>query len=200
MDPAPVWSDVETFSGTEWRGAVDIITAGFPCQPWSVAGKRLGKKDRRWLWPHIFRVVQECRPKLVFFENVQLAAFRQARTDLESVGYRVPPAIRVSAEDVGAPHKRERWWVMGADSNCQGLEGWLSSVLPECPTKWSVGAGSSSAAEKRWACNPSWWGAEPRVGRVVDGLAHRVDRIRALGNGVIPLAVAHAFDRLIRLI
>ena len=68
LDPAPVWDDVATFDGRPWRGAVDIVTAGYPCQPFSVAGKRRGADDPRHLWPHVARIVGEVEPPFVFLE------------------------------------------------------------------------------------------------------------------------------------
>lgn len=68
--PAPVWSDLTTFDGRPWRGAVDLVTAGFPCQPWSAAGKHGGVDDERWLWPDIERILREVRPRRVLLENV----------------------------------------------------------------------------------------------------------------------------------
>ena len=75
LDPAPIWSDIRTFNGRAWRGVVDIVTSGFPCQPFSVAGKRRHEDDGRHLWPHIAAIVGECKPTLVFLENVSLRAF-----------------------------------------------------------------------------------------------------------------------------
>jgi len=70
LDPAPVWDDLATFDGRPWRGAVDIVTAGYPCQPFSVAGKRRGVDDPRHLWPHVARIIAETEPSFVFLENV----------------------------------------------------------------------------------------------------------------------------------
>jgi len=70
LDRAPVWDDLTTFDGHPWRGRVDLVAAGFPCQPSSHAGQRLGTADERWLWPHVARVVREVGPSLVFIENV----------------------------------------------------------------------------------------------------------------------------------
>ena len=70
LDAAPIWDDVSTFDGRPWRGVVDIISAGFPCQPWSDAGRRQGVQDERWIWDDIARIIGEVRPLLVFLENV----------------------------------------------------------------------------------------------------------------------------------
>lgn len=75
LDKAPVWSDVRTFDGKPWRGKVDIVAAGFPCQPFSLAGKLKRESDDRHLWPDIARIIRECEPSLVFLENVHISAF-----------------------------------------------------------------------------------------------------------------------------
>lgn len=114
LDQAPVWTDLRTFDGTPWRGLVDCITAGYPCQPFSVAGKQLGDKDPRHLWPDVFRVVREIDPPLCFFENVPghlRLGFQQVHDDLRSLGYRVKAGL-FSAEEVGASHKRERLFIL----------------------------------------------------------------------------------------
>jgi DNA-cytosine methyltransferase len=114
MDPAPVWTNLRTFDGKPWRGTVDCITAGYPCQPFSVAGKQRGAEDPRHLWPDVFRVVREIRPAFCFFENVGghlRLGFEQVHDDLRSVGYRVKAGL-FTAQEVGAPHKRERLFIL----------------------------------------------------------------------------------------
>lgn len=114
LDPAPLWSDIKSFDGKPWRGKVDIITGGYPCQPFSVAGKKLGEKDPRHLWPHVRRIVSEIEPMLCFFENVgghlQLG-FEQVHDDLQGLGYKVKAGL-FTAEEVGAPHRRERLFIL----------------------------------------------------------------------------------------
>jgi DNA-cytosine methyltransferase len=114
LDQAPIWTDLRTFDGKPWRSLVDCITAGYPCQPFSVAGKQLGDKDPRHLWPDVFRVVREIDPPLCFFENVPghlRLGFRQVHDDLRSLGYRVKAGL-FTAEEVGASHKRERLFIL----------------------------------------------------------------------------------------
>ncbi len=114
LDQAPIWTDLRTFDGNPWRGLVDCITAGYPCQPFSVAGKQLGDKDPRHLWPDVFRVVREIDPPLCFFENVPghlRLGFQQVHDDLRSLGYRVKAGL-FTAEEVGASHKRERLFIL----------------------------------------------------------------------------------------
>ena len=113
----PIYEDVRKFDGTAWRGRVDVVAGGFPCQPWSQAGKHKGADDPRHLWPDMARIVEEVRPTYVFAENVSLAALQEPWRDLRGLGYRVPPALCVAASDVGAPHLRKRWWMLGADTD-----------------------------------------------------------------------------------
>lgn len=129
MDEAPIWTDLRTFDGKPWRGLVDCITAGYPCQPFSVAGKQKGKDDPRHLWPDVFRVVQEISPRLCFFENVPghlRLGFEQVHDDLSSLGYCVKAGL-FSAAEVGASHKRERLFIL-AYRESDRADGWLSHL------------------------------------------------------------------------
>lgn len=116
----PIESDVRAFDGKPWRGQVDVVCGGFPCQPWSMAGKRLGKEDPRHLWPEMARIVDEVRPAFVFAENVSLAAFEEPWRDLRRMGYRVPPALRLGGCQMGAMFHRHRWWLLAADADGDG--------------------------------------------------------------------------------
>ena len=120
LHPAPIWDDVTTFTGdvvSPLVDNIDIVTAGFPCQPWSAAGNRKGIEDDRWLWPIIFRLVREIRPRSIFLENVPgllHGGIEHVLGDLASVGFDAEWAS-VRASDVGAPHRRERVFIL-ADS------------------------------------------------------------------------------------
>ena len=114
MDQAVVWDDVATFDGRPWRGAVDIVTAGYPCQPFSVAGKRRGADDPRHLWPHVARIIGEVEPPFVFLENVAhhlRLGFPEVAAGLVGMGYKLAAGLFTAAE-VGAPHKRERLFIL----------------------------------------------------------------------------------------
>ncbi|MFN4274643.1 MAG: DNA cytosine methyltransferase [Aliihoeflea sp.] len=114
LDQAVVWDDVGTFDGRPWRGAVDIITAGYPCQPFSVAGLRLGAEDPRHLWPHVARIIGEVEPPFVFLENVAhhlRLGFPEVASGLVGMGYRLAAGLFTVAE-VGAPHRRERLFIL----------------------------------------------------------------------------------------
>lgn len=114
LDPAPVWDDVATFDGSAWCGKVDCVSAGFPCQPASCAGKRLGPADERWIWPHVERVLRDVGPELVFLENVPPLALRGLDLVLGSLavlGFDAEWDL-FSAAAVGAPHLRERIFIL----------------------------------------------------------------------------------------
>jgi DNA (cytosine-5)-methyltransferase 1 len=114
LDVAPIWPDVWTFEGRVWQGKVDLVHAGYPCQPFSVAGRRRGHADARNVWPAVAAVVRTAHPALVFLENVpghlHVGALRVFQ-DLESMGYRIAARL-VAAAEVGAPHRRERLFVL----------------------------------------------------------------------------------------
>ena len=124
LDDADVWSDVVTFPRVawRWRGECDILTAGFPCTPFSMAGKRLGIHDPRHLWPYVARCVATLRPRVVFLENVPgllttvtpwrgATAYEVVQADLQSLAYTVAPGIYTAAE-VGASHLRQRLFIL----------------------------------------------------------------------------------------
>ena len=271
LPPAPIYTNLKTFPAHLFRDRVDLITGGYPCQPFSAAGKRLGEDDPRHLWPFIKRHVQTIRPVQCFFENVEghiSLGLSTVISDLEEDGYRATWGI-FSAREVGAPHQRKRVYILGnskhngpssaevrggacstsnntaqrqdaaskfertsqlksdrdiqesdimadtkglqcnggskldlANSNSIGLEehGHFKStnvvktsenVANSNSTSWQRGSlpsgnGVRAAATQQWL-------SEPRLGRVVDGCADRVDRLRLLGNGVVPQTAAKAY-------
>ena len=121
LDDAPIWPDICDLDGSLFAGKVDIITAGFPCQPHSVAGHRAGEADERNLWPDTMRTIRDVGPRFLFLENVPAISTppengRPAYSgtvvgQLSELGYCVEWDV-VSAADAGAPHLRKRWWVM----------------------------------------------------------------------------------------
>jgi len=125
MDAAPVWTDLKTFPWAEFRDRVDLLTGGYPCQPFSAAGKRAGKDDPRHLWPWIADGVAAMRPRVCFFENVEghiTLGLREVIADLESLGYQTTWGI-FSASECGAPSQRKRVFVL-AHCESAGLEGY----------------------------------------------------------------------------
>ena len=118
LDDAPLWSDLRTYDGKPWRGVVDWIVGGIPCQPYSVAGQKTGSADERNLWPDLRRIIDECRPDGIFLENVPGIArylWDVIGTELQGMGYRVEAGL-FSAAATGAPHVRRRLFVMGIAS------------------------------------------------------------------------------------
>ncbi len=114
LDDAPIWTDLRSFDGRKWSGKVDCISGGYPCQPFSSLGKKLGESDDRWLWDDIARIITEVGPEWCFFENVSThlrMGFKRVHDDLRAMGYRVAAGLFTAAE-VGAGHKRERLFIL----------------------------------------------------------------------------------------
>ena len=256
---APILADVKNVEGK--AGDCDIIYGGFPCQDISVAGNGKGLAgERSGLFYEIIRLTKEIRPTFVFLENVPAIRTRgleQVIKEFAKIGYDCRWTC-LSAASVGAPHKRERWFLLAhSNSNRNKREVGKSNGIPKTmegferyaamcgyveadnvsdsdnggrrftiqqigelggckkTDTWSDGEIQSLANPMReglerqrqkpirirkkfdHACDKSWWSVEPDVGRVVDGCAFRVDRIKALGNGVVPLQVKTAFEALI---
>jgi DNA (cytosine-5)-methyltransferase 1 len=132
LDAAPIWTDLKTFPWAEFRDRVDILTGGYPCQPFSAAGKRAGQDDPRHLWPYIARGIRILRPRICFFENVEghiSLGLSDVIEDLAGMGYRTTWGI-FSASEVGASHQRKRVFIL-AYRQCEGLEGWIGGLQPE---------------------------------------------------------------------
>ena len=192
LGAAPIWTNLKSLPVEPFRDRVDLITGGYPCQPFSAAGKRAGKDDPRHLWPYIRDIIESVRPVRCFFENVEghiSLGLREVISDLESLGYKTAWGI-FSATEVGAPHQRKRVYIL-ADSQNERSQGGLSrreDTQRESELR-HTGCGSSAHRQQR----QETWPPEPNVGRVVDGCANRVDRIRLLGNGVVPQTAAKAW-------
>ncbi|PAL20234.1 DNA methyltransferase [Sphingopyxis sp. GW247-27LB] len=124
LDAAPVWDDLKSFDGRPWRGRVHILSAGYPCQPFSHAGKRRGKRDPRHLWPEVERLIREVQPALVFAENVEGhidLGFAEVAASLRRLGFH-PKAGLFTAREAGARHRRRRLFIMAyADRLGRGL-------------------------------------------------------------------------------
>ena len=117
LDAAPIWTNLKTFPWSEFRDRVDILSGGYPCQPFSAAGKRLGKDDPRHLWPWIADGIRAMRPRICFFENVEghiSLGLREVISELEGIGYKAAWGI-FSAREVGAPHQRKRVFILAYD-------------------------------------------------------------------------------------
>ena len=140
LDQAPIWTNLKTFDTEPWRGKVDILTGGFPCQPFSVAGAQLGEDDPRNLWPDTARLIRGLRPPVVFLENVPGILeyyFSTIRPELREMGYEVTEGL-FSASETGAPHKRQRIFIL-ADTDSSG-----SRQDREQTQLWASGSEQSS--------------------------------------------------------
>lgn len=124
LDAAPIWTDLKTFNAEPFRDRIHIITGGYPCQPFSTAGKRQGKNDPRHLWPYIREIVKTVRPVFCFFENVEghlSLGYKEVQQSLRTLGYTVEGGI-FSAAEVGAPQQRKRLFILAHDqSQCSRL-------------------------------------------------------------------------------
>ena len=193
----PIIDDVRRINGKEIKA--DVVTGGFPCQPFSVAGKRKGTDDDRYLWDETIRVVRECKPKYFIGENVegliniqQGMVLRQVQTDLEKEGFEVQCLI-IPASGIGAWHQRKRIWIIGCDvsnsrsrnaqSRCVGQK--LSSEeIEKGKTTRSTWSNSSSK-------NRTWWQTQSELCGVPNGVSYELDkdranRVKALGNSIVP--------------
>lgn len=198
----PRWRDIRTLTGGSFYErtglrTVDVVSGGFPCQPFSVAGKRRGKEDDRYLWPEMLRVISELRPAWVVGENVAgivNMALDQVYSDLENEGYTVQ-AFVIPACAVDAPHRRDRCAIIAyrdgaglqtqrAKQQTAGLAGVCEDVA-DSPLRRKSGK-KQSGRKTRGLGGGLWWPAEPGVGRVAHGIPHRVDRLKCLGNAVVP--------------
>ena len=174
----PIFSDIKKLKRSDINGTVELITGGFPCQPYSVAGRKKGTEDDRDLWPEMFRIIQAFKPTWIIGENVANfvnMAFQRTKTDLESEGYEVQPFI-IPACGVNAPHKRDRVWIV-AHAGCSLLQG---------PVKQGTDGMEDREQDADLDKRSDWWDIEPHVGRVAHGVPNRVDRLRGLGNAIVP--------------
>jgi len=279
LDTAPIWTDIKTFNGQPFRDRIHLITGGYPCQPFSVAGKRQGAADPRHLWPYIERIIEAVRPVWCFFENVSghlTIGFPEVYRSLRNLGYKVEAGLFTAAE-VGAPHRRERLFIL-AYSRCNQQRGSSRNSEKEngsaqktqqtdrrdpqsspsrelADTTQQSGdrirttrpAGGNEHTNGCWPARPGQpqyeWErprvvvntkskrnrrrpqevqqenggqksklcgdikspsettgqAKSRLGRAAYGLNSRVDRLRLLGNGVVPASAEKAFVSLMGL-
>ncbi len=272
LPKAPIWSNVRTFDGKPWRGKVSFLSGGFPCQPYSKAGKQLADKDPRDLWPDFARIIGEVRPHVIFLENVANVvkwALPTLLQDLSKMGYDAAWCV-VAASQVGAPHKRSRWFLFAysndsskhvmrfhepqqstqefesidmADTNSQSYSkpqrtrqelrkkgSRLEGRKDQRQTGHFIGSGSEKIRDsnsdrrgehadakgrqrifgqrelegdrpKNFGSIDTFqdsisehWKVEPSMGRMVDGVADWVHRMRACGNGVVPQQAAYAYS------
>jgi len=201
----PIYEDVRTIP-TDRLGRVDLICGGFPCQPWSVAGQRRGAEDDRDLWPIMASLVEKLRPRWVIGENVrgfinEPLGLKRSLSDLESIGYQATPFV-IPACAVDAPHRRDRVWIIAhtninSEPNVSINERARSGELvadadsSRWQRKWSkrYNEGSSGLCSGETQRRENFWLSEPPVGRVAHGIPRRMDRLKGLGNAVVPQVV-----------
>lgn len=186
LPPAPIYTNLKTLPVECFRDRVHILTSGYPCQPFSAAGKRQGEDDPRHLWPYIKEIIRAVRPVRCFFENVEghiSLGLREVISDLESLGYRTAWGI-FSAREVGAPHQRKRVYIL-ADTDGGRREIQTQGKLASQQVPRSYGSTGGTGHHT--------WPLEPRICRVADGVRNRIDRIRLLGNAVVPQTAAKAW-------
>ena len=227
LDKAPVWDDLTTFDGIAWRGRVDLITAGFPCQPFSAAGQRKGVDDDRWLWPAIGRIIRDVGPSLVFLENVPglvQHGLPHVLADLADLGFDAEWGL-FSAADVGAPHRRQRFWLLAHATGPRCERGWPSrSDTQHNPVdgasedvadivrkrqQWTSRSERTNAVAAATGFPPrpddrhGWeqWitesGPQPSIRRSTDGPPLGLaDALHLGGNGLVPQCATEAFRQL----
>jgi len=152
MAPAPIHSDLKTFPYGRFRSKVDGIIGGYPCQPFSAAGKRLGKDDPRHLWSWIADGIRACQPRWCFFENVEghiTSGLYDVLSDLAGMGYATTWGL-FSASEVGAPHLRKRVFIL-ANRNGERLEGLRQCVRPQ---GWQEQIGYTGSGCQVWPARP----------------------------------------------
>jgi DNA (cytosine-5)-methyltransferase 1 len=192
----PIWDDVCTLDGKPWRGSVDLLCGGFPCQDISAAGKGAGiTGERSGLWKEYARLIGEMRPRFVFAENSPLLRTRGLGVvleDLAALGYNARWGV-LGARDVGAPHKRDRMWVL-AYAMHQRLQGDQCARGLDSQGRQESDGSTSECGSLWWHTDPAESPTEPIVGRVAHGVAHRVDRLKAIGNGQVSQCATMAFS------
>ena len=175
LDSFAIYDDIKQFDkiAADWKG-VDIVSGGFPCQTFSSAAR--GRNNAEDLWPYMYSVIRSVNPTYVFAENVKEKPIKQAAHDLWSCDYTCR-YMRLSSSDLGAPHQRDRYWLVAyanpnGESRCpEHVETPVSSTLPSL----------------------EWWQDDSGAMGIPDGMANRVDRLGALGNGQVPIVAATAW-------
>ena len=190
----PIWDDVRTFDGRPWRGIVDVVSGGFPCQDISAAGKGAGiEGERSGMWTEMARIIGEVRPRFAFVENSPMLTTRginRVLGDLAEMGFDARWGV-LGADFAGFDHKRQRIWIV-ADSIINRLERGNNSRTPR---QWQAEirsmAGLCKAKVRINIPAPNSFG-------IANGVAARVDRLKAIGNGQVPAVAALAWNTLRR--
>lgn len=184
----PIWDDVTTFDGKPWRGKVDVVCGGFPCQDISSAGRGAGIEEgtRSGLWYEMARIIGEIRPRFVFIENSPLLRKRGLNKVLRSLaemGYDAKWGV-LGAHHIGGLHKRDRMWVLANSSSgrLQRSESW-SNICPK----------ESDIFEMVRRAKMEFSVSKPYGVRTTNGMAKYMDRVKSIGNGQVPIVAATAW-------
>jgi len=187
LPPFPIWDDVCTFDGRPWRGIVDVVSGGFPCQDISSAGKGAGVEAgaRSGLWKEFIRIIGDVRPSFALIENSPRLVDKGldiVLDDLAVCGYDAEWTV-LGAGDCGASHERERIWILAADTHVSQRDRFMQ--LTDVRLSSELGAPTIFPRSEKELVSP-------RIVGTSNGLANRVDRTRAIGNGQVPAVVATA--------
>ena len=221
LRPFPIWDDITTFDARPWRGIVDVVSGGFPCVDISVARAMWGREgiagERSGLWFEYLRIIDECRPRFVWGENspeLKAKGLADIVRALAQRGY-VCRWATIGADDCGFPHKRKRLWFFASNTNKQGLEGHArydddakrredqSGQVADVAFFVCEFCGHRMETDDRYGCpncegegldgEDCGAGILPGITGMADGVANRVDRLRAIGNGQVPAVAARAW-------
>ena len=188
----PVWDDIRTFDGGPWAGTIDVVSGGFPCTDISVAGAGLGiQGPDSGLWSEMARVVGQVRPRFVYVENSPALTTRGLGTvlgDLAAMGFDARWGV-LGADNADAPHERKRLWILADSHGIDRRQVWRPASRQSGHAGQPTGAGGGP-------CDFINWPREPDVGRVVDGIPRRVERLRTIGNAQVPRVAATAWRML----
>lgn len=210
LKPFPIWDDIRTFDGKPWNGCIDVVSGGFPCQDISSAGSRRGLSgERSGLWFEMLRIIGEVRPRFVFAENspdLRTRGLGDVLKGLADLGFDVAWGV-LGAWHVGAPHRRNRMWIVAAYPDRCGQRGFAEHAKMAGPSRAGSDAadadrkrperrspsrGRELGAGRRSTPDQDWWCVD-RFAGVDDGVASRLERVRATGNGQVPAVAALAW-------
>jgi DNA (cytosine-5)-methyltransferase 1 len=205
LERFPIWDDVKTFNGKQWRG-VDVVSGGFPCQDISSAGSGAGLKGARsGLWTEFARIIGEVQPRFVLVENSPMLTLRGMDVvcgDLAALGYDAKWGV-ISACACGAPHTRERLFIVAYPERDRrttsgGIVGRTRRDIPNEERNIETAGENGKRFRSEITCS-DWWHSEPRLDRVANGVAGVLDRTRTIGNGQVPAVVKRAWRLLARI-
>lgn len=208
------YEDIKKTDFTIHRGQINILTGGFPCQPYSHVGKRLGKNDERHLWPEMLRAIREIQPRWVVGENVRGLVnwngglvFEEVQADLENEGYEVQPFI-LPAASVNAPHRRDRVWFVArqrdaTNTKCQRLEGKNKGRKESFENRQDTElrrnvarCSSTNNKFKNFPTQSAVCGGNDGIPTALDGITipkWRKESLKAYGNAIVPQVALQIF-------